>query len=114
MRSEEDDLSQEELASAAALRPKTRGDCEDGPRPCPWAGCRYHLYLDVSARGSLKINFPHLEIEDMAATCALDEARYGMMLAEVGRLMNLTRERARQIETKSLVKMNLTGKRLLR
>jgi len=36
-------------------RPKTRADCIDGPRPCPWLGCRYHLGVEVeesrNARG---------------------------------------------------------------
>lgn len=27
-------------------RPQTRGDCVDGPRPCPWVGCRHHTYID--------------------------------------------------------------------
>src|ERR1019366_2346037 len=35
-------------------RPKTRGDCVDGPRPCPWAGCRQHLYLEVNPTGNMK------------------------------------------------------------
>lgn len=92
-----------------------RGDCVDGPRPCPWLGCKYHLALDVGVRGSLKINFPHLELEEMAATCALDESdKGGMNLADVGRLLNLTRERVRQIESNGLAKMGLTGARLLR
>ncbi len=28
-------------------RPRTRGDCADGPRPCPWYRCRHHLGLEV-------------------------------------------------------------------
>lgn len=29
-------------------RPRTRADCVDAPRPCPWASCRHHLLLEVS------------------------------------------------------------------
>lgn len=81
-------------------RPKTRGDCVDGPRPCPFAGCRYHLALDVHPRtGSITLNAPGVEIEDMAETCALDVADRGRhRLISVGDLLNMTRERVRQIE----------------
>jgi hypothetical protein len=84
-----------------ALRPKTRGDCIDGPRPCPWVGCKYHLYLDVNEeKGSIKINFPNIEPWEMEHSCVLDLADRGpVTLDDVGRLMNLTRERIRQLES---------------
>lgn len=83
-----------------ALRPKTRGECANGIRPCPWAGCRYSLYLEVDPdTGSIKINHPKLELEQLADTCALDVAeRGGLTLEEVGQLLNVTRDRARQLE----------------
>lgn len=31
----------------AIPRPKTRGDCLDEARPCPWVGCDFHLLLEV-------------------------------------------------------------------
>jgi hypothetical protein len=37
-------------------RPKTRADCIDRPRPCPWVSCRYHLLLDQTPGGTLTIN----------------------------------------------------------
>ena len=82
------------------LRPKTRADCLNGPRPCPWVGCKYHLYLDVSPKtGSLKLNFPTIEPWEMEESCVLDLADRGpISLDEVGRIMNLTRERIRQLE----------------
>jgi hypothetical protein len=33
--------------------PGTRGDCIDGPRPCPWVGCEYHLLLYLDGDGAL-------------------------------------------------------------
>ncbi len=67
------------------LRPKIRADCVDGPRPCPWIGCRYHLAITVDPeKGSVKETFPQLEIwanpegeglavlESHVGTCALD------------------------------------------
>jgi len=42
----------------APKRPKTRAQCENGPRPCPWYGCKYHLGLDVEATGTIRFNLP--------------------------------------------------------
>jgi len=88
-------------------RPVTRADCQGGERPCPFVSCKHHLYLDVSARtGAIKLNFPDLEVWEMNETCALDVAdRGGATLEEVGAIMNLTRERIRQVEVKGLAKL---------
>jgi hypothetical protein len=32
----------------AIPRPKTRAECRDEARPCPWVGCRHHLLLEVA------------------------------------------------------------------
>lgn len=69
-------------------RPRTRGDCLDGPRPCPWGSCRYHL------------------VADPAFSCVLDVAdEGGVALDTVGRALGFTREFARQIEEKALAKI---------
>jgi hypothetical protein len=88
-------------------RPVERADCQGGERPCPFVSCKHHLYLDVSARtGAIKLNFPDLEVWEMNETCALDVAdRGGATLEEVGAIMNLTRERIRQVEVKGLAKL---------
>lgn len=91
-------------------RPRSRQDCLQGPnaeRPCPFVSCKHHLYLDVNERtGSIKLNFPDLEVWDLPETCALDVAdRGGITLEEVGVIMNLTRERIRQLETRGLAKL---------
>ena len=88
-------------------KPRTRSECEGGARPCPFVSCKHHLYLDVSARtGAIKLNFPDLEVWNMTETCALDVAdRGGTTLEEVGAIMNLTRERIRQVEVKGLAKL---------
>lgn len=88
-------------------QPRRRDDCVDGARPCPFVSCKHHLYLDVSARtGAIKINFPDLDVWEMSETCALDVAdRGGTTLEEVGAIMNLTRERIRQVEVKGLAKL---------
>jgi hypothetical protein len=88
-------------------RPVQRADCVGGERPCPFVSCKHHLFLDVSARtGAIKLNFPDLEVWDMSETCALDVAdRGGTTLEEVGAIMNLTRERIRQVEVKGLARL---------
>jgi hypothetical protein len=89
------------------VKPKTRAECVNGERPCPFVSCKHHLYLDVSAKtGAIKLNFPDLEVWEMQETCALDVAdRGGTTLEEVGAIMNLTRERIRQVEVKGLAKL---------
>ena len=89
------------------LRPKYRSECVDGPRPCPWVSCKYHLYMDINPEtGSVKINFPDLEVWEMEETCALDIAdRGGITLEEIGAYLNLTRERIRQVEADGMGKM---------
>lgn len=88
-------------------RPRTRTECAEALRPCPFVSCKHHLFLDVSARtGAIKLNFPDLEVWEMSETCALDVAdRGGTTLEEVGAIMNLTRERIRQVEVKGLAKL---------
>lgn len=42
------DESMELRRMLAIPRPTTRGECLQEARPCPWAGCRHHLLLDVA------------------------------------------------------------------
>ena len=96
-------------AELEKMRPRTRADCERGPRPCLFVSCKHHLYLDVNPRsGSVKLNFPDKELWELAETCALDVAdRGGITLEEVGVIMNLTRERVRQVETSGIHHMRV-------
>jgi hypothetical protein len=88
-------------------KPRAREECLDGPRPCPFVSCKHHLFIDVSPRtGAIKLNFPDLEVWDMGESCALDVAdRGGTTLEDVGAIMNLTRERIRQVEVKALARL---------
>jgi hypothetical protein len=97
------------MAELDATRPKVRGDCVEGQRPCPYVSCKYNLYVDVNPRtGSVKMNFPDKELWELKETCALDVAdRQGITLEEVGVIMNLTRERVRQLEMRGLSKIRV-------
>ena len=104
---EVDPEEQERLRSVDENRPRTRADCINGPRPCLFVSCKHNLYLDVNPEtGSIKLNFPDKEIWELEHTCALDVAeKGGITLEEVGEIMNLTRERIRQVETRGLAKL---------
>jgi hypothetical protein len=92
-------------------RPVTRGDCLpggcNGARPCPWVSCKAHLAIDVDEHtGSMKLNFPDVEVWEMPATCAYDIAdEGGRTLEDVGAAMSITRERTRQLEVRGLAKI---------
>ena len=102
-----DPEEQELLGEIERMRPRTRADCINGPRPCQFVSCKHNLYLDVNPEtGSIKLNFPDKEIWELEHTCALDVAeKGGITLEEVGAIMNLTRERIRQVETRGLMKL---------
>lgn len=100
-------------------RPRTRADCMDGPRPCPWISCRYHLFDEVAHR---ILHVPKDGLRDMTDdklvrvllgmeyTCVLDWAAKGPnTLEEIGRMFGVTRERIRQIQDKGLSKLKVRG-----
>jgi len=81
-------------------RPRTRGECVDGLRPCPYV-CRFSLLYEVTERGGLKILHPDPDYD--GPSCALDVADAGARtLEEVAVLLNVSRERVRQLEEAGL------------
>ena len=104
-------VTAEELALAAD-RPQVRGDCAAGgpfeARPCAFVACRYNLYLDFSEsgrHGSIVYNFPTSSRSRCPRTRAARSTRAtrgGVTLEVVGDLLNVTRERIRQLEAKAL------------
>jgi len=94
-------------------RPRTRGDCVDGPRPCPWVGCRHHLYLE--ARGNtIALNFEG-EPDEMSETCSLDVAGRGETnLEDVGAIWGVTGEWIRRLELDAKAKLRKPRAAVLR
>ena len=97
-------------------RPKTRADCVNVPRPCPYVSCRYNLYLDIDEEsGALRLNYQRSAKEGRGrsartfekevwelehGSCSLDIAAEGdHTLEQVADIMGLTRERIRQIQS---------------
>ena len=82
-------------------RPKKRADCINGIRPCPYVSCRHNLYLQVKEDTGAFKTTQDCEPWDMdpARSCVLDIAEDDRKtLEEVGGILNLTRERTRQIQ----------------
>ena len=118
------------------VRPKTVADCRNQPRPCPWVGCEFHLFLSTEREARtngyndkelppIQYHFPFdadgaPNFATMRETCVLDPIKNGegggLTLEEVGDLYGLTRERMRQVESIALVKLrkNPTVRRLFR
>ncbi len=84
-------------------RPAIAGECEyltGKAEFCPWVGCRHHLYLDTVKNGSIKFNFGDAQPWEIPESCTLLMASFGPnKLVEIGEVMNITRERVRQIES---------------
>ena len=104
------------------MKPKTRADCINGPRPCPYATCRHHLQTDIDRFGRLIIYWP--DIDDMPETCALDvvdqceeyehdqsEERYAaaMSHAAIGAVMNRTQQLVETLINKTLERLAKRG-----
>jgi hypothetical protein len=115
-------LNEQERTAGASepveQRPATRGDCEHDERPCPFVGCKWHLAIDPTTKGSIIVNHPDAhgepDLEEMPFTCSLDVADHGgAALEDIALCMNLTREAARQIEQRALAKLRTAWRELL-
>jgi hypothetical protein len=101
------DFDPELTAELEALRPRCRRDCVDGPRPCPWVGCKYHLWGDYDDEdGSFRCNHPGKQPWEIEHTCALDLADKGQLSTEqIGAVIGVGAERARQIVVEGIEAM---------
>lgn len=93
---------------ADITRPRTRGECANVPRPCPFVSCRHHLYLDRYPDAPEAVG-----PEDMAPeqSCALDIADDGASsLDDIGTVLGFSRERARQVEEGFIAKLRRASK----
>jgi hypothetical protein len=97
-------------------RPKTRGECPE-ERPCPYVGCKWNTFLDVNEdTGSIKYNHAVLEPDEVPAetSCVLDVCdRGGATLEQVGILLNVSRERIRQLENDAIARVKRRNHALL-
>jgi hypothetical protein len=93
-------------------RPARREDCRNGQRPCPWVGCPWHRYLSVGRNGTIWVNFPDKMPWELEDSCLLDVLERSepaeLTLETIGKLVNLTKERVRQVEQGSLCFLRAT------
>ena len=82
-------------------RPTERSECKNGSRPCPWVSCKYHLLWDVNQD---KVNLKSMTDDEivsylleMKETCALDMSEKEKTLQEIGEVLEISRERVRQL-----------------
>lgn len=102
---EEDEEEEEAEVDIDLERPRTRGDCVNGVRPCPWVGCRHHLWLDTYKEGRLRfrVDVPPWELEH---SCALDVADEGPHSEqEIAEIMALSDQAVRIVENSAMKKM---------
>lgn len=89
------------LAPMQLTRPRTRGECADVPRPCPFASCRFSLLIDLSRdRKHVIVRFPDEDGDpDLTErdSCALDVADRGEHdTMQLGTLLNLSHQAVEQ------------------
>jgi hypothetical protein len=81
-----------------AQRPLRRSDCVDGPRPCPWVGCRYHLQLDLVAKHKTEEVVENPSFEWGQESCALDVAERGTLTSkEIAPLIGLSQSGCKEL-----------------
>jgi hypothetical protein len=83
--------------------PRTRADCIDGPRPCPWVRCEWHALWVLRSDRLLPLKQYTDEqlveiISTMEHSCVLDICDMGGATLDLaGEVLGTTRERIRQI-----------------
>jgi len=95
-------------------RPKKRADCSSEIRPCPWIGCKHHMFWCFTDRATPR---PQSSIQallekmtdeqiiekiiSLKETCVLDviDKLGRATLQDIADLLGITRERVRQIES---------------
>ena len=89
-----------------------RIDCRDGPRPCPYTQCRQHLHNDYVPAAS-RWSERNRVIAHSTHSCALDVAVAnpdGLTCREIGLLLGMTGERARQILQQAVSKIDVDAR----
>lgn len=101
-------------ASAGLTRPRSMAECPAGP--CPWLGCRHHLYLE-ERDGELLVTWPELLSDDSTElseafdwdrreTCSLRAAARGPMSTyEIGQALNWHRSTVEKVLRAAVAKI---------
>jgi len=78
-----------------ATFPRTRAECGDGPRPCPWMRCKWHLASDSA-----------IPVREMTETCTLDVSEDGgVAMGDISDILGTTRQNIDIVITRALKKL---------
>ena len=110
--------------SPTLQKPRTRGECANVPRPCPFASCAHNLLLKIGTPdvqnlvkskqlALVQTRWGHEDFELLKESCALDFADRGEHTdEEIGEALNVTGEAVRQTIKKALIKLEARPKTL--
>lgn len=107
------------ITPTLATRPLTRAECVNGPRPCPWVTCEYHLLVTLRPSGQPQLHGQRRALPSSAAevvvrawveeaamlldqlehTCELDVTAGGLQIGprRIAQLLGLTKQRVDQV-----------------
>lgn len=89
-----------------------RDACRDGPRPCPFVRCKFHLWmvLGYDRQGHRLMREATSTVEPHSATtCSLDVSEQERTAREIGEVMGITQRRVQQIVKAALEKLRAKG-----
>lgn len=106
-------------------RPKTRADCRDAVRPCPWVSCRHHLFFELTTEGKIRCPwrddgidwaneekateaFAELLVNYTGPTCVLDVTEQhpdGLQLQEIADRLGVDVTRIERSQQSALEKL---------
>ena len=97
----------ESIAEMERSRPKTRGDCVDGLRPCPFVSCQFNTYLHTTKLGEIK-TMHECDVDEMTVSnCALDYE--SAELSEIAAAFGTSRQAVDQLIASSLRRIASSG-----
>lgn len=85
-------------------KPKTRADCANVPRPCPYVSCKYNLGVEIDITG-----WPRLT--DAKKSCMLDLIEKnpdGMTLDNIAEILRISKKQVRAELREALSKLKRT------
>lgn len=102
----EADVDRDDKPYDPRRRPRVRADCKHVPRPCPFATCRYNLFVHVDRRGDVSTRTAELDAMRPTSSCALDVAEAGGLgLGKVAGILGLTATGVLKLEQRALEKL---------